>query len=76
MKKLLLTAVAAMAAIMAYAQTDIKVEVHNVVALDENFNVTFIVEGEETPKDFSWSAGDGFQVLWGPQGISRVATVE
>lgn len=67
MKKLLLTAVAAMAAIMAYAQTDIKVEVHNVVALDENFNVTFIVEGEETPKDFSWSAGDGFQVLWGPQ---------
>ena len=67
MKKLLLTALAAMAAIMAYAQTDIKVEVHNVVALDENFNVTFIVEGEETPKDFSWSAGDGFQVLWGPQ---------
>ena len=67
MKKLLLTAVAVMAAIMTYAQTEIKVEVHNVVALDENFNVTFIVEGEESPKDFSWSAGDGFQVLWGPQ---------
>lgn len=67
MKKLLLTAVAAMAAIVAYAQTEIRVEVHNVVALDENFNVTFIVEGEESPRDFSWSAGDGFQVLWGPQ---------
>ena len=53
MKTLLLTAVAAMAAIIAYAQTEIKVEVHNVVALDENFYVTFIVEGEESPKDFS-----------------------
>ena len=67
MKKLILTAVASIASIFAYAQTQIKVEVHNVVASDENFNITFIIEGEESPKDFSWSSGDAFQVLWGPQ---------
>ena len=67
MKKIILTAIASIAAIFTYAQTQIKVEVHNVVGSDENFNITFIIEGEESPKDFSWSAGDAFQVLWGPQ---------
>ena len=67
MKKLLLTAVAVFVAMAAYAQTEIKVEVHNVVAMNENFNVTFIIEGENSPSDFTWNAGDGFQVLWGPQ---------
>ena len=67
MKKLLLTAVAVFVAMAAYAQTEIKVEVHNVVAMNENFNVTFIIEGENSPSDFTWNAGEGFQVLWGPQ---------
>ena len=40
---------------------------HNVVAADEQFSVTFIIEGDENPKDFTWSHGDDFQLVWGPQ---------
>lgn len=54
-------------AIAASAQTDIKVQTHNVVAADEQFNVTFIIEGESKPADFAWEPGDDFQLLWGPQ---------
>ena len=67
MRKLLLTAITALSALIAYGQTDIKVEAPNVVAADEQFNVTFIIEGEENPSDFQWSSGGDFQVLWGPQ---------
>lgn len=67
MKKLFATILAASAVILAYAQTEIKVQVHNVVAEDEQFNVTFIIEGEDKSSDFSWSPGDDFQLLWGPQ---------
>ena len=49
------------------AQNAIKVEAPNVVAADERFNVTFIIEGEKNPTDFSWSQGDDFQLVWGPQ---------
>ena len=52
---------------MLSAQTTMRVDVPNVVAADEQFNVTFIVEGDENPKDFSWSQGDDFQLVWGPQ---------
>ena len=67
MKKLLLTVISALSALIAFAQTEIKVEAPNVVAADEQFNVTFIIEGEENPSDFQWSSGSDFQVLWGPQ---------
>lgn len=67
MRKLLLTALFILTASAAFAQTDIKVEAPNVVAADEQFNVTFIIEGEETPSDFQWSSGGDFQILWGPQ---------
>ena len=67
MRKLLLTAISVFYAIVASGQTDIKVEAPNVVAADEQFNVTFIIEGEENPSDFQWSSGSDFQVLWGPQ---------
>ena len=67
MRKLLLTVLMALAAVTASAQTDIKVEAPNVVAADEQFNVTFIIEGEDAPSDFQWSSGGDFQVLWGPQ---------
>ena len=46
MKKLLFTILAALSALMAYAQTDIKVEVHRVVVGGGQFNVTIIIEGE------------------------------
>ncbi len=67
MKKLLFTLFAALAALTAYARTDIKVEVHRVVEVGEQFNVTFIIEGEDSVSDFSWDPSDGFQLLWGPQ---------
>ena len=67
MKKLLLTAIWALSAFIAFGQTEIKVEAPNVVAADEQFNVTFIIEGEDSPSDFNWVSGSDFQVLWGPQ---------
>lgn len=49
------------------AQDAIKVEAPNVVGVNEQFNVTFIIEGEKNPSDFSWSQGEDFQLVWGPQ---------
>lgn len=68
MKKFLYTfALLLLAAFPAFAQQDIRVEAPSVVAVDEQFNVTFIIEDEKNPSDFSWSAGDDFQLVWGPQ---------
>ena len=67
MKKTVTTVVAVLAALISFAQTEIKVQVHNVVAEDEQFNVTFIIEGEDKTSDFAWAPGDDFQLLWGPQ---------
>ena len=67
MKKLIFTLVAALSAIVAYSQTDIKVEVHRVVEEGEQFNITFIIEGENSVSDFSWTPSEEFQLLWGPQ---------
>lgn len=67
MKKLLFTLVAAFSAFIAGAQTDIKVEVHRVVEVGEQFNLTFIIEGEGSASDFTWTPTDEFQLLWGPQ---------
>ena len=51
----------------SFAQNSIKVDVPNVVGVDEQFNVTFVIDGENSPSDFEWSAGDDFQLVWGPQ---------
>ena len=67
MKKLLFTLLAAMTALASNAQTDIKVEVHRVVEVGEQFNVTFIIEGEDKVTDFTWEPSSDFQLLWGPQ---------
>ena len=67
MKKLLFTLAAALSAVTAIAQTDIKVEVHRVVEVGEQFNVTFIIEGENSVSDFQWTPSEDFQLLWGPQ---------
>lgn len=55
------------AAFQASAQNSIRVESPGVVAVNEQFNVTFIIEGDKNPTDFSWSQGDDFQLVWGPQ---------
>ena len=66
MRKLFLTILLAVSALFAYAQTSIQVQTHNVVALDEQFNVTFIIEGSK-PSDFTWEPGEDFLLVWGPQ---------
>ena len=65
MKKLLLTLLVIFNAFVMTAQ--LRVEVPDVVSLDEQFNVTFIYEGENSPSGFEWSQGDDFQLVWGPQ---------
>ena len=68
MKRLLCIAAFLLIAIFRVsAQNAIRVEVPDVVAVDEQFNVTFIIEGEKAPSDFQWSEGDDFQLVWGPQ---------
>lgn len=66
MKKLFISLLFVASVSAAYAQTDIKVQAHNVVALDEQFNVTFVVEGSK-PSEFHWEPGDDFVLVWGPQ---------
>ena len=67
MKKIFLTVLSVLTAFVAFAQSSIKVEAPNVVATDEQFNVTFIIEGENSPTDFAWASNDDFQIQWGPQ---------
>ncbi len=43
------------------------VEAPNLVAVGEQFNVSFVYDGNESVSDFSWDAGADFQVVWGPQ---------
>lgn len=76
MKKLLYIILLLSAVFQAYAQTSIKVQAPNLVGINEQFNVTFIVEGENSPSSFDWSAGDDFQLVWGPQrGSSTSMTI-
>lgn len=67
MKRIVSIFAAALAVISAWAQPSIRVEVHNIVELQERFNVGFVVEGENSPSSFEWEAGDDFTVVWGPQ---------
>ena len=67
MRKLFLTVVFIVTTVVLQAQTSIQVQTHNVVAVDEHFNVTFIIEGDAKISDFTWSPGEDFQLLWGPQ---------
>lgn len=62
-------------AVVASAQPDIKVQAPNLVGINEQFNVSFVISGDDAPSDFSWNAGEDFQVVWGPQkGTSRSIT--
>lgn len=45
MRKLFITLFLAACAAVSYAQDRIQVQVHRVVSSDEQFNVTFIIEG-------------------------------
>ena len=67
MKRWIAAFVALWTVISGWAQSTIRVEVHNIVELSERFNVVFIVEGEHAPSEFQWAPGDDFNLVWGPQ---------
>lgn len=67
MKRLSALLAASLWALFAWAQPSIHVEVHNIVELSERFNVIFVVDGQHSPSDFQWDAGDDFNIVWGPQ---------
>ena len=67
MKRLFVSIIAALLGLAAWAQSTIRVEVHNIVEVNERFNVVFVVEGEHSPSDFEWESGDDFNLVWGPQ---------
>ena len=67
MRKLFLSALFILSAFVMLAQTSIQVQTHKVVAEDERFNVTFVIDSKVNVSDFSWEPGPDFQLLWGPQ---------
>ena len=77
MKKMMTWVVTLLAATpLLQAQTTIQVQAPGIVAADEQFNVTFVVEGESAPSAFSWEPGDDFKLVWGPQkGTSTSVTI-
>ena len=52
--------------ILSSAQTSIQVQAHDVVTADEQFTVSFVIEGNR-PEEFDWDPGDDFNLVWGPQ---------
>ena len=66
MRKLLISLILSLSVFSVYAQTTIQVQAHKVVSVNEQFNVTFVIEGAK-PSDFSWDPGDDFELVWGPQ---------
>ena len=76
MKRIIAILILCAAAITLRAQSSIRVDAPNLVASSEQFNVTFVIEGEDSPSDFQWSPGEDFQLVWGPQrGSSRSVTI-
>ena len=68
MKRQILTVLAAvLCSLAALAQTTIKVQAPNLVGINEQFNVTFVISGDHAPSDFQWEPGSNFQLVWGPQ---------
>ena len=64
-RKILVTVISVFAwALSALAQ--ISVQVPSVVALDEQFNLVFVVEGSK-PSSFDWQCPSDFKLVWGPQ---------
>ena len=55
-----------LAATRVFGQSSIAVEVPRAVAVDEQFNVTFTVNGEK-PSSFEWAPSSDFKLVWGPQ---------
>lgn len=48
-----------------FALAQVTIESPGVVGLNEQFNITFTLT--EKPSSVDWTAGDDFQIVWGPQ---------
>ena len=65
-----------MATCLFASAQDIKVQAPELVSVDEQFNVTFVVEGESSNVDCAWDAGSDFKLVWGPsRGSSSSTTI-
>lgn len=73
MKRLLSVIVCVLSTLCVYAQASIVVKVEPVVALDEQFNLTFEVRGDKV-SDFHWQSNGDFIVQWGPQTMTSSQT--
>lgn len=58
---------------LAFAQAKVNVQLPSVVSLDEQFRLSFVIEGERV-SDFNWPASPDFEVQWGPQSGSSSQT--
>ena len=67
MKRLIIAIVLSVFAGGVISAQTVRVDAPNLVAADEQFNVSFSVEGEHQVSEFSWEPGDGFRLVWGPQ---------
>lgn len=67
MKKFFAAILVSLIPAFSFAQPTVKVQVPNLVGLEEQFSVTFTIEGERSPQSFNWSQGPDFQLVWGPQ---------
>ena len=66
MKRFIIVMFMSLMTFLSSAQTSIQVQVHDVVTSDEQFTVSFVIDGSR-PSDFEWEPGDDFELLWGPQ---------
>ena len=70
MKRLTIILIASLLSLAGAAQNSIKVQAPNLVGVNEQFNITFIISGEHASRDisaFQWDPGSDFQLVWGPQ---------
>jgi tetratricopeptide (TPR) repeat protein len=65
--KRLLSIFAVFALALPFGAQTLKMEAPNLVAADEQFNVSFTIDGEKAPSDFQWNPGEDFKLVWGPQ---------
>ena len=67
MRKLMSFLVTAFSVLAASAQTSIQVQAPNLVGVNEQFTVTFVIDGEHSQDNFQCDPGSDFQLVWGPQ---------
>ena len=64
-KLLAFLAFAAISAV-AFAQPEIRIQATNLVGVNEQFNITFVISGEDIPSGCEWEPGEDFQLVYGP----------